>query len=155
MPRFRTLSTLTATLVAGLLIGVNIRSKATQTFPNPPPGTVILKDARNEYGWPLKAVGRAGFVLPEKEFQRWCLEPEWYRIGRALDRNDGKVIRFQDKATVTREPDGVHVLYDGYVDNGNLAINAAVLLACSALALFLCEYFLRRRDARAKAKVPA
>ncbi len=155
MRRLHTLSTLTATLVAGLLIGVNIRSTTKQTFPNPPVGTVILQDARNEYGWPLKAVGRAGFVLPEKEFQRWCLEPEWYRIGRALDRKDGRVVRFQDKATVTREADGVRVTYDGYIDGGNIAINAAVLLALSTLALVLCEYLLRRRDARAKAKASA
>lgn len=155
MRRFRTLSTLTATLVAGLLIGVNFRSTTKQIFPNPPAGTVILQDAQKEYGWPLKAVGRAGFVLPEKEFERWRKERQWYFVGLALDRNDGKVIRYQDKATVTREPDGIHVTYDGYVDAGNLAINAAVLLACSALALCLCEYLLRRRDARAKAKVAA
>lgn len=155
MPRFRTLSTLTATLVAGLLIGVNFRSKTKQIFPNPPAGTVILQDDQKEYGWPLKAVGRAGFVLPEKEFERWRKERQWYFIGLALDRNDGKVIRYQDKATVTREADGIHVLYDGYIDAGNLAINAAVLLACSAFALCLCEYLLRRRDARAKLKVAA
>jgi len=155
MPRYRTLSTLTATLVAGLLIGVNIRSKPKQIFPDPPAGTGILQDAKNEYGWPMKAVGRAGFVLSEKEFQRWRKEGQWYFVGLALDRNDGKVIRFQDKATVTREADGIHVLYDGYIDAGNLAINAAVLLACSALALFLCEYLLRRRDARAKTKASA
>lgn len=155
MPRFRTLSTLSATLVAGLLIGVNFRSSSKQIFPNPPAGTVILQDAQKEYGWPLKAVGRAGFVLPEKEFERWRKERQWYFVGLALDRNDGKVIRYQDKATVTREPDGIHVVYDGYIDKGNIAINAVVLLVCSTIALFLSEYLLRRRDARAKLKAPA
>lgn len=154
MPRFRLLPFLVAMLVAGVLLGVNFHSVPKRFVSSEPGLERYLLDVRNEYGWPLESVGRAGIVIPDEEFRRWRRESkEWDRVGLALDGNVGTALRLEH-STITRESEGVQILYERYLYKGYLAVNAAILLACSALALFLCEFFLRRRDARSNPGVP-
>lgn len=153
MRRFHLLSFMAALLTASVLVGVNalVYTQYIDSYTPTTNESDYLLIANRTYGWPFSAIEDSGHVIPAAVFERRSDEPGFAKLKAGMNQSPSRSTRLGDQ-TYTRIPEGVITLYHLEFNGWAIILNTAVLLACSAAALFLCEHLARRRDARTKLK---
>lgn len=153
MRRFHLLSFMAALLTASVLMGVNalVFTQTIESITPPLNEELLLLPANRAYGWPITAIQHKGYVIRAASFERTPEDPIFAKIKREMDQNPHKSTRL-DGQTYTRIPEGVLTLFDLEFNGWAIVVNTALLLACSAAALFLCEHLAYRRDTGKKSK---
>jgi len=156
MRRFHLLSFMAALLTASVLVGVNtlVYTQTIESITPPLNEELLLLPASRAYGWPITAIQHKGYVIRSASFERTPADPIFAKIKREMDQNPHKSTRL-DGQTYTRIPEGVLTLFQLEFNGWAIVANTALLLACSAAALFICEHLAHRRDAGKKPKVAA
>lgn len=150
MRRFHLLSFMAALLTASVLMGVNalVYTQTIESITPPLNEELLLLPASRAYGWPITAIQHKGYVIPSDVFER-SDDPNYAKLKAEMDQSPNRSTRRGDQS-YTRIPEGVLTLFQLEFNGWAIVVNTALLLACSAAALFLCEHLAYRRTARAK-----
>lgn len=97
------------------------------------------------YGWPfsIAMVEASPYIrerMTDEEWEKFLKSAEWDGASKVRRGSDGTVRIFS-------------MYRPGPVDYWSVGMNIVLLFACSTIALTVCEYFLRRHDARSKPEV--